>query len=132
MTTTTRMSKTYEEYKAEHDARVKRDTEYLAALGIEWPRCGFWVDEGWRKIVDDALKELIAAGWNKKLDQVKQKFCGLRIYINDFNPVLRPIIDRAEELSFKTCEGCGAEREKKGVKMGRAYCNACDEKLRLG
>ena len=131
MTTTTPTSrKTYEELKRERDEREARDKAYLAEMGIEWPRCGFWVDRGWRALVDETLKKMIAAGWDRSLSQVKQKFCELRIYVGTVprDPAITAIIDEATKRSHEICEGCGLEREAKGIQMGRAYCNACKAK----
>jgi hypothetical protein len=120
----------WEKIDRERQERQTRDRAELAQMGIEWPRCGFWVDEGWRPLVMQTLKDLIAAGWDKRLAQVKQKFCGLRIYLEPpAGDRLREIVDRAEAASYEICEGCGLEREEKGLKWGRAYCNACEAGL---
>lgn len=78
----------------------------LERLGIDNPRCGFGIAMGWMPTVERALEKMIAAGWDKDLHQVKQKFCGLRIYIgagtfeNVDNPVKRffrrPVIALAQ------------------------------------
>lgn len=116
----------WEKIDRERQERHDRDRTELAAMGIEWPRCGFWVDEGWRPLVMQALRELIDAGWDKRLEQVKQKFCELRIYLGaPADAKLREIVGRACAASHDICEGCGKEREEKGMGWGRAYCNAC-------
>jgi len=119
--------KTYEELRAEWDAREAEDKAYLAELGIEWPRCGFWVGKGWRPLVHETLVKLIAEGWDRQLSQVKQKFGLLRIYLgaHSHTVVLDDILREAERLSGEICEGCGLEREVKGQISGRAHCNAC-------
>lgn len=53
----------------------------MKELGIKHPRCGFGVGLGWMPVVEECLKKMVALGWDKDLHQVKQKFCGLRIYI---------------------------------------------------
>lgn len=50
-------------------------------FGIDPPRCGFSIGAGWIPTVERAFEKMIAAGWDGKLNQVKQKFCQLRIYI---------------------------------------------------
>ena len=122
----------WKKIEQERQERDARDRAELAELGIDYPRCGFWVDDGWRPTVIEALKKLIAAGWDRKLEQVKQKFCGLRIYLGHEQvrtPEFRKIIGEAEAICDGLCENCGLEREEKGQGWGRAYCNAC-HKLR--
>lgn len=78
-------------------------TQNLMAFGIE---CG----DGWYNILDKLFAKL-----NKYKDielmQVKEKFGGLRIYINGVNTKysdkVYDLIDKAEAKSFKTCEMCG-------------------------
>ena len=104
----------------------------LTRLDIPWPECGFDARPGWLPIIEVTLERLITAGWDKKLDQVKQKFCQLRIYIsqcerdqNGFENELGLIIRQGVEACDKVCEVCGNERERKGCGMGWALCNAC-------
>lgn len=70
-----------------------------------------YVRKGWIPILDRLAEDLIALGWNRTLDQVKQKLGCLRFYIG---PVSRDVIDRvmrriawAEAESLRTCEECG-------------------------
>ena len=39
--------------------------------------------------------------------QCKEKFAGLRVYMNFYDDKLRKLIDDAEEKSYNTCEICG-------------------------
>ncbi len=70
----------------------------------------FSVGDGWLGLVADCIQELINAGWDKKVYQVKEKFGGLRFYcsvgINTHDSV-----SKYEELSYKTCEVCGKPGE---------------------
>jgi len=43
--------------------------------------------------------------------RVKEKFGGLQFYMNRGNAAMSAAIKRAEELSYKTCEECGAPGE---------------------
>jgi len=69
-------------------------------FGIAPPRCGFGIGLGWIASVERAFEKMVAAGWNKDLHQVKQKFCGLRIYIgfggqDDVDNFLKKIVRKA-------------------------------------
>jgi hypothetical protein len=39
--------------------------------------------------------------------QVKEKFGGLRFYVNHYDDYIRGLIDMAESMSTRTCEYCG-------------------------
>lgn len=40
--------------------------------------------------------------------QVKEKFGGLRFYYNGGDDYIRGVVDMVEEMSYRTCEVCGA------------------------
>lgn len=54
------------------------------------------VDVGWIPLLEDLLGELVALGWDRRLDQVKQKFGGLRFYAGSTTTEMDAAIDRAE------------------------------------
>lgn len=113
------------EYYDECNQEVSR---ILARFGIKKPRCGFDIGLGWMSVIESAFEKMIAAGWDKELRQVKQKFGGLRIYINSLkltDTELNRIITQAEVECSKICEICGKEREIKGMASGMAACNMC-------
>jgi len=102
------------------------DRERLGSLGIAYPECGFWVEEGWRPLVYGTLERLIEAGWDRRLAQVKEKFCVLTIYLDSHvSEPLRAILQEAARESEVICERCGGPRERKGASFGRAYCGKC-------
>ncbi len=70
--------------------------QIFAELGIPDPDCWSHVPDTWLPIVRRCLEDLIAAGWDRRLGQVKEKFGGLRIYIDGETPALSAIIERAE------------------------------------
>lgn len=39
--------------------------------------------------------------------QVKEKYGGLRFYVNGYNDYVRGLISMAESMSYRTCEECG-------------------------
>lgn len=80
---------------------------FLRERQISPPRCGFWVGRGWLPIVFAALDKMIAAGWDRELYQVKQKFGGLRIYIGAASDEVSGIIRDAERQCAATCEASG-------------------------
>lgn len=100
----------------------------LERLGIDAPPSGFDIGPGWLPIVEYALEEMVAAGWDKRLGQVKQKFCRLCIYLDGAtNEGIESIIAEAEVEADATCERCGKEREGRGSATGMALCSRCKE-----
>jgi hypothetical protein len=78
--------------------------------------CGLEVQIGWLALIDQALDEIAAVVRRMPLQpseefvilQIKEKYAELRIYTHGANNEIESIIKRAEELSRKTCEMCGA------------------------
>ena len=75
----------------------------------------FGVGEGWYSIIKDLIIELIDMGWDKRIIQCKQKFGGLRFYIETYPEESAAIITKYERLSFETCEKCGEKGEAKKI-----------------
>ena len=73
-------------------------------FGIE---CG----DGWFHILEDALKQLsdiaFKEGNDFRIDQIKEKYGYLRIYLNYETDEMSEIIQEAEAKSQETCEQCG-------------------------
>lgn len=67
----------------------------------------FSVDNGWLGIIERLISDLIELGWDKQVTQVKEKFGGLRFYINSGNEDIWKRISLAEQASYITCEKCG-------------------------
>lgn len=54
--------------------------------------------------VTEPLEQVIAI-------QCKEKFGGLRFYYNGGDDYIQGVVDMAEEMSYRTCEVCGAPAE---------------------
>lgn len=117
------MGNKYEEYKAE----IQRKTEYLNELFENWKqhfpnlfegysRDSFDVPQGWESLVFSFLNRVEETG--AKLKQIKQKFGGLRIYVDDYNKYYQEmgmrrfdvgmVASSFEVVSRTICEECGA------------------------
>lgn len=75
-------------------------------------RYGFSCGEGWFPLLRDllsAIKPLAPAGFS--VDQVKQKFGELCIYVSGETPEIEALIEDAIVASRRTCEWCGAPAE---------------------
>jgi hypothetical protein len=95
--------------------------------GIGEVPCGTSVGPGWLPIIDEALGKMVAAGWDRKLAQVKQKFCGIRIYVGGASSAaIEAIIRDAEAKCARACEHCGAPRGLEAPRNGIALCADCE------
>jgi hypothetical protein len=89
----------------------------------------FGVNQGWFPIIKSLIEDLIKLGWDKKTCQVKEKFGGLRFYINSGSDEIHQRILQAEKESYETCEVCGKLGElRKDIGW---YFTLCDEHYNL-
>jgi hypothetical protein len=88
------------------------------------PILGVNVNVGWLPLVKTLIEELIEAGWNREVAQIKEKFGTLRFYIDDATDAQYEIIRKYENISGETCEVCGNP----GVIRGGSWLKClCDE-----
>ena len=60
----------------------------------------FGVNQGWFPIIKSLIDDLIKLGWDKQITQVKEKFGGLRFYINSGSAEIHERILQAETESW--------------------------------
>ena len=102
----------------------QKPQEPYELFGIE---CG----KGWNKLIIPILDyiDLYNSGHDDKIEiqQIKEKFGGLRIYTSFSTPELDQLINDAEEQSFKTCEYCGSKGNVSQTKTGwiKTLCSKC-------
>ena len=87
--------------------------------------CGFFgVDVGWYPLIKNLITDLIELGWDKQTCQVKEKFGGLRFYINAGSDKIYERITLAESQSYEICEVCGEKGElRKNIGWYTTLCN---------
>jgi len=83
----------------------------------------FECGNGWYPLIKDLIIDLIELGWDKQTCQVKEKFGGLRFYINGASEEIYKRIQTAEDLSYETCETCGEKGELRRVGWYKTLCN---------
>lgn len=94
------------------------ETKSCMAWGLE-------VGDGWFDLIDKAFSKLMLLNPRPQLAQVKSKFGGIRIYLDDSSDEAFAIVNEAEIASEKTCEICG-----KPASLGSQngwYSTLCDE-----
>ena len=69
------------------------------------------IGNGWFGLVKELIEKCIALGWNKQTCQIKEKFGGLRFYINSASDEVFEAINEAEDKSYKVCEVTGGPGE---------------------
>ena len=60
-----------------------------------------------------------------KASQVKEKYGGLRFYMTCGTDEIFDLIEKAEALSYKTCEECGEPGEERNTGWIRTLCDTC-------
>jgi hypothetical protein len=85
----------------------------------------FDIDEGWYPLVKELIVDLINLNWDKQVCQVKEKFGGLRFYINGGSDDIFKRITKAENDSYEICEVTG-KPGKLRTDLGW-YTTLCDE-----
>lgn len=85
----------------------------------------FECNEGWYPLIQKLIEDLIQLGWDKHVTQVKEKFGGLRFYINEGSNEVHDRITKAEQESYTICEMCGAPGEiRRDLGWYRTLCEA--------
>ena len=67
----------------------------------------FEIDSGWYGLIKNLIVELLEAGWDKEVHQVKEKYGTLRFYTGGATDKMYEIIRQYERVSAVTCEVCG-------------------------
>jgi hypothetical protein len=112
------------------------EAEYRRALDVRGVTLSpgafmFTIGAGWMPHVLAALDDLILVGWDKNLTQVKEKWGGLRIYLENWRPQFQPILDLAYDRCAKDCELCGRPHGRLLPIHICPICKECSEKTGL-
>lgn len=102
--------------------------EVLDRIPVEWGK-QIRTGEGWYDLISDLDKQIAVLDPGYTIAQVKEKFGGLRFYIDEVNPDVRSqiedLIKVAEGKAAKTCEDCGKPALLRRVNGW--YSTLCDE-----
>jgi hypothetical protein len=110
--------KLYEEFDFIHPE--KPITENLMSFGFDH-------GNGWFNLVYDLLKKIDKLEKPKDFEvfQVKEKFGGLRFYVENSTNEIQNLINEAEEESYKICEFCGSKENVKTERVSGWYTTIC-------
>lgn len=79
----------------------------LEAKNTPFSMFGVECDPGWDELIFDLCEKLDFIKFSGIVMQIKEKFGGLRFYVQSATPQDYELIRAAEEKSYKTCEVCG-------------------------
>ena len=87
----------------------------------------FECSDGWFQIIYDLSKKITELDPDVQACQVKEKFGGLRFYVDSGSDEVYKLIGEAEEESYKTCEKCGTKENVSRTKTGWiiTLCDKC-------
>jgi hypothetical protein len=95
-------------------------------------RCGVSIGDGWVSLVDCLVKNIeFRLKYNSmpdgvQVNQVKEKFGGLRFYVHGVDDFIDGMITMAESLSYRICEDCGQSGSVREGGWTRTLCDACE------
>jgi hypothetical protein len=95
------------------------------SLFPEPPECGFDLPHGWTGLVWDLCTLLNGEGYGVACEQVKEKFGGLRFYVDRHDDSAVAAIRLAEMLSFRICQDCSKPGKRRGGPWIRTLCDEC-------
>lgn len=115
--------------------------EKTQALITKYPKLylpNFWFEcsDGWYELIDQLSSDIQNHSNENKVElvhvsQVKEKFGGLRFYLNLEDEHIYHLIQTAENKSLTTCEYCGLPAERKSNKGWiTTMCSTCHERQR--
>lgn len=83
------------------------------------------VGAGWLPLVTELNERLTALYSDYRIAQVKEKFGGLRYYVDGVGDEGYKLIDEAEAKSYELCENCGDPGILRKGGWLKTYCDGC-------
>lgn len=90
---------------------------------------GIECEDGWYGLIDFICKNINKNG-GTEIFQIKEKFGGLRFYINHGNNEEFDLINTIEKFSYYVCERCGSTKDVEQAQGGwiKTLCKECLKK----
>ena len=107
---------------------------FVASLKEKYPEmydnvyCGISISEGWYEIIYHLSSSIYSHCKFKKIDypkvaQIKEKFGGLRFYVDGGDDFTHGAIQMAENWASRTCETCGERGQRRSGGWLRTLCD---------
>jgi hypothetical protein len=111
--------KMYEQYPGWFEGLKQSSSESCLAWGFE-------IGEGWYPLIEELCAKIKEIVGDKEfvVEQVKEKFGGLRFYCQGGSSEVNDLIWKTEENSLKICEECGKPGKSR---KGGWIKTVCDE-----
>ena len=91
---------------------------------ITLEHCKRCVGPGWAGLIDEIYAALPA---DAHISQLKEKFGGLRFYVDGVPEVVYKIVDDCEARSYTICEVCGATGKLRNTGWLATLCDGCEK-----
>ena len=85
------------------------------------------VHVGWHPLLLQLHDDLTGIDDAYTVGDVKEKFGGLRVYLDTYSPETQPLISVAEARSLTVCEFCGQPGRPRPGGWIKTKCDACVE-----
>ena len=103
------------------------------AVGLMGYVLGDYTLEEAQNAVGSGWKNLVTLAWllckyqdpPRQVQQVKEKWGGLRIYISSGPPSMFKLLGEIENLSYKICESCGKPGKPRQTGWVKTRCDKC-------
>lgn len=107
------------------DNPIEEEYTYLDDMPIGWRRA-FGI-----QMCEEIRQALVKKNrlYTYRIEQIKEKFGGLRWYAYGGTPEIDRIIDKYEDISYRTCVCCGRPATKISLGWISPFCDKCAEKL---
>ena len=100
------------------------------------PRSGFYIGDGWLTLLDNLFNIIIthkhdldvADAKQIYINQVKEKFGSIRVYLNKSTDYINGAISLAELMSSHICEFCGSPGKTQKGNWVKTLCESCNTK----
>lgn len=92
--------------------------------------CGVYIGDGWLSIIEKFCK-VVERHIHKDdppvvIGQIKEKFGGLRVYVDVGDEYIRGAATMAEMMSWQICEDCGETGKVRAGGWIRTLCDVCE------
>ena len=98
---------------------------------LDQVECGADCGDGWVPLLEKLIGDLNALNEPYTIEQIKEKFGGLRFYYTGLTQEGSDLVSRAERDSFKICEVCGDPGELRAKGWWKTLCFICYKRARI-
>lgn len=100
----------------------------IGTNAIELVSCyGIECDDGWVSLIGELIDKIHGIDPDVKFAQIKEKFGGLRVYINYSTEEVYNLIHEYEDKSYTICEVCGEPGQLCKKKLGQWQKTVCEK-----